>query len=249
MAPGTTTLTSSLEAEEPRVPVFARGGLVLPVQEPGLTTAASRTNPMTLIVFLGEDGAAEGDLYLDDGESIMEEDSEEYWMASKTTDADSSTTTTTKITTTSTTTKVTTTTTTTTKPTPTTTQTTTTPTTKSTTTTTITASTTTKTAKTTTTTTTSTTPSTTTIPSKDHYSFIQFRAGPGSLQSDPLVTNYADLGFLLESVVVAGVEGEVTGVMVNNGLHQEWVWHEDTSSLEVTSLGLNPLTQFTIHWS
>ena len=230
MAPGTTTLTSSLEAEEPRVPVFARGGLVLPVQEPGLTTAASRTNPMTLLVFLGEDGAAEGDLYLDDGESIMEEDSEEYWMASTTTDADSSTTTTTK-TTPATTTKVTTTITTTT---------TTTPTTKSTTT---------KRAKTTTTTTTSTTPSTTTIPSKDHYSFIQFRAGPGSLQSDPLVTNYADLGFLLESVVVAGVEGEVTGVMVNNGLHQEWVWHEDTSSLEVTSLGLDPLTQFTIHWS
>ena len=211
VAPGTTSLTSSLEAEEPRVPVFARGGLVLPVQEPGLTTAASRTNPMTLLVFLGEDSAAEGDLYLDDGESIMEEDSGEYWMASTTTDADSSTT--------------------------------------STTTTTITASTTTKTAKTTTTTTTSTTPSTTTIPSKDHYSFIQFRAGPGSLQSDPLVTNYADLGFLLESVVVAGVEGEVTGVMVNNGLHQEWVWHEDTSTLEVTSLGLHPLTQFTIHWS
>ena len=235
MAPGTTSLTSSLEAEEPRVPVFARGGLVLPVQEPGLTTAASRTNPMTLLVFLGEDGAAEGDLYLDDGESIMEEDSEEYWMASKTTDADSSTTTTSK-TTPATTTKVTTTTTTT-------------PTTKSTTTTTITASTTTKTAKTTTTTTTSTTPSTTTIPSKDHYSFIQFSAGPGSLQSDPLVTNYADLGFLLESVLVAGVEGEVTGVMVNNGLHQEWVWHEDTSSLEVTSLGLNLITQFTIHWS
>ena len=238
MGPGTTSLTSSLEAEEPRVPVFARGGLVLPVQEPGLTTAASRTNPMTLLVFLGEDAAAEGDLYLDDGESIMEEDSEEYWMASKTTDADSSTTTTTK-TTPATTTKVTTTTTTT-KPTPTTTPTTTT---------TITASTTTKSATTTTTTTTSTTPSTTTIPSKDHYSFIQFRAGPGSLQSDPLVTNYADLGFLLESVVVAGVEGEVTGVMVNNGLHQEWVWHEDTSSLEVTSLGLHPLTQFTIHWS
>ena len=235
MAPGTTTLTSSLEAEEPRVPVFARGGLVLPVQEPGLTTAASRTNPMTLLVFLGENSAAEGDLYLDDGESIMEEDSEEYWMASTTTDADSSTTTTTKTTPASTIT--------------TTTQTTTTPTTKSTKTTTITASTTTKTAKTTTATTTSTTPSTTTIQSKDHYSFIQFRAGPGSLQSDPLVTNYADLGFLLESVVVAGVEGEVTGVMVNNGLHQEWVWHEDTGSLEVTSLALHPLNQFTIHWS
>ena len=94
-----------------------------------------------------------------------------------------------------------------------------------------------------------TTQTTTTIPSKDHYSFIQFRAGPGSLQSDPLVTNYSDLGFLLETVVVAGVEGEVTGVVVNNGLHQEWVWHEDTRTLEVTSLALDPLTQFTIHWS
>ena len=105
----------------------------------------------------------------------------------------------------------------------------------------------------TTTTTISTTPptthTTTTISGKDNYSFIQFRAGPGSLQSDPLVTNYADLGFLLETVVVAGVEGEVTGVVVNNGLHQEWVWHEDTRTLEVTSLGLDPLTQFTIHWS
>jgi alpha-glucosidase len=52
------------------IPVFVRGGSVVPMQEPGMTTAESRRNPWGLVVALDKDGAAEGDLYLDDGESL-----------------------------------------------------------------------------------------------------------------------------------------------------------------------------------
>ncbi|KAK4144372.1 glycoside hydrolase [Dichotomopilus funicola] len=52
------------------IPVYLRGGNVVPVQEPGMTTKESRENPWGLIVALDRDGTAEGDLYLDDGESL-----------------------------------------------------------------------------------------------------------------------------------------------------------------------------------
>lgn len=52
------------------IPVFVRGGSVLPTQEPGYTTTESRKNPWGLIVALGADGDAEGELYVDDGESL-----------------------------------------------------------------------------------------------------------------------------------------------------------------------------------
>lgn len=52
------------------IPVFIRGGSVLPTQEPGYTTYESRRNPWGLLVALSEDGDASGDLYIDDGESL-----------------------------------------------------------------------------------------------------------------------------------------------------------------------------------
>jgi len=52
------------------IPVYVRGGSILPMQEPGYTTAESRKNPWALLVALGQDGTASGTLYIDDGESI-----------------------------------------------------------------------------------------------------------------------------------------------------------------------------------
>jgi alpha-glucosidase len=55
------------------IPVYVRGGSVLPTQQPALTTAASRKNPWGLIVALGATGHATGELYVDDGESLNPE--------------------------------------------------------------------------------------------------------------------------------------------------------------------------------
>lgn len=52
------------------IPLYIRGGSVLPMQEPGYTTYESRRNPWALLVALSSEGAATGSLYVDDGESI-----------------------------------------------------------------------------------------------------------------------------------------------------------------------------------
>lgn len=52
------------------IPLYVRGGYVLPLQEPGMTTYESRKNPWGLIVALDKGGKAAGELYLDDGESV-----------------------------------------------------------------------------------------------------------------------------------------------------------------------------------
>lgn len=54
------------------IPVYIRGGHVLPVQEPALTTRDSRKNPWGLLVALSPEGTASGNLYLDDGESLVQ---------------------------------------------------------------------------------------------------------------------------------------------------------------------------------
>jgi alpha-glucosidase len=60
----------TIDAPLGHIPVFLRGGSVVPTQEPGMTTAESRRNPWGLLVALDREGFAEGDLYLDDGESV-----------------------------------------------------------------------------------------------------------------------------------------------------------------------------------
>lgn len=53
------------------IPVFIRGGSVLPQQEALYTTTLSRASPWSLLCALDGDGAAVGDLYVDDGESVV----------------------------------------------------------------------------------------------------------------------------------------------------------------------------------
>jgi alpha-glucosidase len=66
-------VNTSIPAPLGHIPVFVRGGSVLPTQEPGYTTTESRNNPWGLIVALSATGTAEGSLYVDDGESIEPE--------------------------------------------------------------------------------------------------------------------------------------------------------------------------------
>ncbi|KAI9744603.1 MAG: hypothetical protein M1818_002132 [Claussenomyces sp. TS43310] len=60
----------TIDAPLGHIPVYIRGGSVLPTQEAGNTTATSRSNPWGLIAALDASGQATGQLYVDDGESI-----------------------------------------------------------------------------------------------------------------------------------------------------------------------------------
>lgn len=61
------TLSAPLE----HINVHVRGGSILPLQEPGYTTAETRNNSWSILVVLDANGQANGDLYLDDGESLV----------------------------------------------------------------------------------------------------------------------------------------------------------------------------------
>jgi len=60
----------TIDAPLGHIPVYVRGGSVLPIQEPGLTTRECRQNPWGLIVAASTEGTASGNLYVDDGESV-----------------------------------------------------------------------------------------------------------------------------------------------------------------------------------
>lgn len=63
-------VNTTIPAPLGHIPVFVRGGSVIPLQEPGYTTRESRKKPWGLIVALDGDGEAKGSLYVDDGESV-----------------------------------------------------------------------------------------------------------------------------------------------------------------------------------
>ncbi|XP_073088235.1 sucrase-isomaltase, intestinal [Manis javanica] len=52
-----------------KIGLHLRGGYIFPIQQPAVTTTASRKNPLGLIVTLDEDNTAKGDLFWDDGET------------------------------------------------------------------------------------------------------------------------------------------------------------------------------------
>ena len=60
----------TIDAPLGHIPVYVRGGSVLPIQEPGMTTKASRSNPWGIIAATNLEGSAKGQLYVDDGESL-----------------------------------------------------------------------------------------------------------------------------------------------------------------------------------
>ena len=64
---------TTIDAPLGHIPVYIRGGSVLPQQEPLLTTAACRNSSWSLIAALDIEGSATGTLYVDDGESLVQE--------------------------------------------------------------------------------------------------------------------------------------------------------------------------------
>ncbi|KAI9682323.1 MAG: hypothetical protein M1817_000377 [Caeruleum heppii] len=64
---------NTIDAPLGHIPVYVRGGSVLPLQGPALTTRDARRNPWSLLVALGRRGEASGMLYIDDGESLVPE--------------------------------------------------------------------------------------------------------------------------------------------------------------------------------
>lgn len=63
----------TIDAPLGHINVFVRGGSVLPLQAPGYTTAESRQGEWSVLVALDGNGAANGSLYLDDGESLVQD--------------------------------------------------------------------------------------------------------------------------------------------------------------------------------
>jgi alpha-glucosidase len=53
------------------IPVYIRGGHVIPTQPMAMTTRDARKLPWSVLVALGTEGTASGSLYLDDGESLV----------------------------------------------------------------------------------------------------------------------------------------------------------------------------------
>lgn len=62
----------TLDAPLEKMPIHVRGGYVLPIQKAGNTTKASRQSPWSLLVALDKDGAAQGELFLDDGINVVQ---------------------------------------------------------------------------------------------------------------------------------------------------------------------------------
>ena len=67
----TAAKNTTIDAPLGHIPVFIRGGNVIPTQEPAMTTRDARKNPWGVIAALDLEGAASGSLYIDDGESVM----------------------------------------------------------------------------------------------------------------------------------------------------------------------------------
>ncbi|KAL2835120.1 glycosyl hydrolases family 31-domain-containing protein [Aspergillus cavernicola] len=63
-------VNTTIAAPLGHIPVYVRGGSILPMQEPALTIRDARRTPWALLAALSSDGTASGQLYLDDGESI-----------------------------------------------------------------------------------------------------------------------------------------------------------------------------------
>ena len=62
----------TIDAPLGHIPLYVRGGNVIPTQEPAMTTRDSRRNPWGVIAALSLEGSDYGSLYVDDGESVVQ---------------------------------------------------------------------------------------------------------------------------------------------------------------------------------
>ena len=74
--------TLTVPAELHQIPLFIRGGSIVPTRErPRRSAPLMKHDPFTLRVALDKSGAASGTLYLDDGESYAFEQGDFVWRA------------------------------------------------------------------------------------------------------------------------------------------------------------------------
>uniref|UniRef100_G3U1B0 Sucrase-isomaltase n=1 Tax=Loxodonta africana TaxID=9785 RepID=G3U1B0_LOXAF len=59
----------NIHLDADKIGLHLRGGYIIPIQQPSVTTTASRMNPLGLIIALNENNTAEGDFFWDDGET------------------------------------------------------------------------------------------------------------------------------------------------------------------------------------
>ena len=64
------TKNTTISAPLGHIPVFIRGGAVLAMQQPAMTTRDARNTDWSILIAPGVDGSAAGTLYLDDGVSV-----------------------------------------------------------------------------------------------------------------------------------------------------------------------------------
>ncbi len=62
----------TIDAPLGHIPVYIRGNNVIPTQEPALVTRDARKNPWGVVAALSPEGTANGKLYIDDGESLVQ---------------------------------------------------------------------------------------------------------------------------------------------------------------------------------
>lgn len=62
----------NISTDRDTIPLFLRGGLIVPMQSPAATTEEVRKSDIKLLVALDENGKAKGNMYWDDGLSLGE---------------------------------------------------------------------------------------------------------------------------------------------------------------------------------
>merc|ERR1712172_73707 len=67
----------------------------------------------------------------------------------------------------------------------------------------------------------------------------------GMLQTS---AGYTDTQFSVTDIWVCGLAGSVSGVMVDNALHQDFVFSSEEATLHISSLAFDPIHEFTVHW-
>lgn len=60
----------NFSADYDYLPLFVRGGAILPRQQSAMNTVRARRNPMNLLIVLDEQQTAQGNLFWDDGDSV-----------------------------------------------------------------------------------------------------------------------------------------------------------------------------------
>lgn len=71
--PGAATIVTYSDVAETDIPILIRGGSIIPLRmRSAMTTTALRTEDFEFWIAPGDDGGAFGTLYLDDGESLVQ---------------------------------------------------------------------------------------------------------------------------------------------------------------------------------